>query len=246
MNLLVVDDEYYIVQGILNFVNKEELMIDEIFTAYSADQARRILEKETVDLLLLDIEMPKENGLEFMEWMRQNDYTITTIILTGHQRFDYAHQALEMHCYSYLLKPVNRAKLNSVLGRALRYLRTNKAQPPRRTSDESTEAPESDFVKTVRKYIMDNLSNPDLSRATIAVAIHMNPDYLSYLFHNEFGETLTSYILKSRIDQAKYLIRYSYMPINNICYEVGFKSLSHFYKHFKKLTGMTPLQYKEQ
>jgi len=245
MNLLVVDDEYYIVQGILNYLDRDQLGFEEIYTAYSAEQARHILEKKIIDVMICDIEMPKENGLELMDWMRRQNIWVTTIVLSGHQRFDYAQTALELHCYSYILKPVTKAKLNNVLTRAVRSIQAGGAEVQPKAAEPAPEVLESEFVRTVRRYISDHLNDPELTRSSIAEAIHMNPDYLSYCFHNEFGETLTSYIIKTRIDQAKYLIKNSFMPINTICYEVGFKSVSYFYKQFKRLTGMTPQQYKE-
>jgi len=245
MNLLVVDDEYYIVQGIIGYLDKEQLGIDKVYPAYSADQARHILEKKQVDLMICDIELPKENGLELMDWMRSKNIWVTTIVLSGHQRFDYAQTALELHCYSYILKPVTKVKLNNVLSRAIRSMNPERPAAVTGEAAPKSEELESDFVRTVRKYITDHLNDPELNRSSIAEAIHMNPDYLSYCFHNEFGETLTAYIVKTRIDQARYLIKNSFMPINTICYEVGFKSVSYFYKQFKRLTGLTPQQYKE-
>ena len=71
MNLLIIDDEYYIVQGLEGMIDKEELGIDRIFTAYSAQQGLNVLKKEEVDLMLLDVEMPKETGLELLEQLNK-------------------------------------------------------------------------------------------------------------------------------------------------------------------------------
>ena len=106
MNLLITDDEYYIVQGLVGMLDKEELGIDNVFTAYSAEQALNIIRKEQVDLMLLDIEMPKETGFELLERLRGERRRIITIILSGHQRFDYAREAINYQCYNYLLKPI--------------------------------------------------------------------------------------------------------------------------------------------
>ena len=81
MNLLITDDEYYIVQGLVGMLDKEELGIDNVFTAYSAEQALNVIRKEQVDLMLLDIEMPKETGFELLERLRSERRRIITIIL---------------------------------------------------------------------------------------------------------------------------------------------------------------------
>ena len=62
MTILIVDDEFYLVQGVKKALNWEDYGIDTIYTAYSADQARKVYEENHVDILLCDIEMPRENG----------------------------------------------------------------------------------------------------------------------------------------------------------------------------------------
>ena len=244
MNLLIVDDEYYIVQGLTGMIDNEELGIDEIFTAYSAEQARKILEKEDVDVMLLDVEMPKETGLELLEELRQKGISTTTIILSGHQRFDYAQEAIHYHCFNYLLKPIGKQNLNYELSRAVAFV-NSKLGKPELDAGSDVNSKDSEFVCSVRHYIRDNLSDPNLSRVNIANAIHLTPDYLSFTFHKEFGTTLTSYITSVRMDHAKSLLKKSNASIAEIAEQVGIPNLSYFYRQFKKVTGKTPQQYRE-
>ena len=67
------------------------LGIEQAFPAYSASQAKRIFEgSQDIDILLTDIEMPRETGLQLVEWLHENDFHPIVLVLTGHQRFDYA------------------------------------------------------------------------------------------------------------------------------------------------------------
>ena len=244
MNLLIIDDEYYIVQGLEGMIDREELGIDNIFTAYSAQQGLAILRKEQVDLMLLDIEMPKETGLELLEQLNREGLQTTTIILSGHQRFDYAQEAIHYHCFNYLLKPIGKQRLNQELAHAISFLRSGQADPePVAGSDIKVD--DSGFVQTVRSYICDHLSDADLNRVKIAEAIHLNPDYLSFCFHKEFETTLTAYITSKRMDQAKYLLKNTSMSITEIAEQVGIPNTSYFYRQFKKATGKTPQRYRE-
>ena len=113
MNILVVDDEFYIVQGIIKNTNWESLGITEVFPAYSAKQAQKIIETNDVDILLTDIEMPGENGFELIEWIQKEHYNIIPVILTSHQRFDYAQKAISMHCLGYILKPIEKVSFEN-------------------------------------------------------------------------------------------------------------------------------------
>ena len=244
MNLLIIDDEYYIVQGLEGMINKEELGIDKIFTAYSAEQGRQILKKEDVDVMLLDVEMPKETGLELLEELRQENVRTTTIILSGHQRFDYAQEAIHYHCFNYLLKPIGKQSLNHELSRAVSFVRSKQVGPVLEKGADA-ESQDSDFVRQVRCYIHDHLADEDLNRVSIANAVHLTPDYLSFTFHKEFGTTLTAYITSARMDQAKSMLRKTNTSIAEIAEQVGVPNLSYFYRQFKKATGKTPQQYRE-
>ena len=67
MNLLIVDDEIVTTQVLEEQLDRALLSIDQIYVAYNTSMARDILQKNKVELILCDIEMPKENGIHFLE-----------------------------------------------------------------------------------------------------------------------------------------------------------------------------------
>lgn len=254
MNILIVDDEYYIVQGITKIISESFTEFDCIYEAYSTEQAKRIIEKESIDILITDIEMPRENGLSLVSWIYSNAYPIICMILSGHQRFDYAQKALKLHCASYVLKPVDKMQLCDEIQHALDLLQNQAHQrsaaaissiAPAET-DQAQPAEDEDFVFRVRTYIYSNLSDPDLNRSSIAEYLHMSPDYLSYVFHQKFNQTLNAYITSMRIDKAKELLERTNWGMDVIAEKTGFSSSSYFHKQFKKITGITPQQYRSE
>ena len=94
-------------------------------------------------------------------------------------------------------------------------------------------------------FAQKQMSDPDLNRMQIAEAVHLNPDYLSYTFHKEFGNTLTAYITSVRMDQAKYLLKHTNTSIDQIAEQVGIPNVSYFYRQFKKTMGKTPQMYRK-
>jgi len=66
MNLLIVDDEIVTTQVLEEQLDRALLSIDQIYVAYNTSMARDILQKNKVELILCDIEMPKE--MEFIFW----------------------------------------------------------------------------------------------------------------------------------------------------------------------------------
>ena len=75
-----------------------------------------------MDLAICDIEMPDQSGLELMGWIEEHSPDTETIILSCHDEFAYAQQAMRMHCMEYVLKPVRYEVLTEVLERAVKAI----------------------------------------------------------------------------------------------------------------------------
>jgi two-component system, response regulator YesN len=119
INLMIVDDEVIAIKGIECDIDKERLDIEELFTAFDINQAKEVLNKHRIDIILCDIEMPQGNGLELLAWVRENYPRTECIFLTCHASFDYAKQAIELGSLDYLLKPIPSDKLEAVLLKAI-------------------------------------------------------------------------------------------------------------------------------
>ncbi|MEK3914259.1 response regulator [Paenibacillus sp. FSL H7-0331] len=103
--LLVVDDERVAVKGIVRGIDWSETPVTRVLEAYDTLSAIDMMERESVDLLVTDIEMPDKNGIELLEWVNDNRPAVKTVILTGHADFEYARRAVQLGCYEYVLKP---------------------------------------------------------------------------------------------------------------------------------------------
>ncbi len=115
MNLLIVDDDMLAVEGIERMLDKEKLGIKKIFTAYNIASAKEVIMDNDVDILLCDIEMPKGNGIELVEWINEQEYDMVCMFLTSHARFDYASKAVKMQVNDYILKPVPKNDLEKAI-----------------------------------------------------------------------------------------------------------------------------------
>lgn len=115
MNLLIVDDEIVTTQVLEEQLDRELLSIDQIYVAYNTSMARDILQKNKVELILCDIEMPKENGIHFLKWVREQKIQTEVIFLTSHEKFEYAYGAVQNGAANYLLKPIDMNKINQTL-----------------------------------------------------------------------------------------------------------------------------------
>ena len=247
MNILIVDDEFYIVKNIVENVDWNKLGIQKQFTAYSAMQAKRILEgSEDIDILLTDIDMPRESGLDLVAWMRQNDIHPIVMVLTGHQKFSYAQEALNLHIFYYCLKPIEISDLEAKLLEVVTEAKKNRIiqKEALEIGLQMEEEASSDPIAVIKTFVKDHLDSPNLNRDAIAEAVHMNPDYMSHLFSQKTGKSLSSYIIDKRVSRAKKLLVNSSHSLQEISDMCGFSSASYFHRTFKKCCGVTPQTYR--
>lgn len=94
-------------------------------------------------------------------------------------------------------------------------------------------------------YIQLNLHR-DLSVSYLARRANLHTDYFSRLFHQHTGERPVKYIHEKRIERAQYLIGTTQMTYAEIATKTGFENVFYFSKIFKKITGMSPGNYKKQ
>ncbi|MEA5060251.1 HTH-type transcriptional activator RhaR [bioreactor metagenome] len=107
------------------------------------------------------------------------------------------------------------------------------------------EARYSKVIRNAIEYINNNLSER-ITVTDIADNVFVHPNYLSSLFKKETGTSISSYITSHRVEEAKYFIRYSSNSLSDIANFYQFCSQSHFIAAFKKQTGLTPAQYRNQ
>ena len=95
----------------------------------------------------------------------------------------------------------------------------------------------------VANYIQHNLSLP-ITVQDIADALYMSRPYLSKKFKDEAGISVSDFIHKQKIDEAKRLLKYTDKSLLAISVYLGFSSQSHFTRTFKKMTGKLPKEYR--
>lgn len=128
MNILIVDDEAFSVEGIQSNVDWEALGIVQVFTAYSMKQAQEVFltPQVTVDLMVCDIEMPKGSGIDLMNWVRGEGFHTVCIFLTCYSQFEYTSRAIQLQIFEYLLKPISYKALGETIERAIRQVLSNR------------------------------------------------------------------------------------------------------------------------
>ena len=256
MNLLIVDDEIFVIQGLLDSVNWSQLGLDKVFVANSFAQAVNIFMENEINILLSDIEMPYGSGIDLVEWVKSHYPETECIFLTCHSDFGYAQQAIKLKCLDYVLKPVKPDVLEQVLKNAIQLIRTKEKNKEYQQygelyvknmmKEEESESNEiSNHLEMVEDYIRTHIGDP-LTVEGLAKYVHLNPDYLTRSFKKKHNQTLINYITEQRMFLAKELLSKSNMSISMISAKVGYPNYSYFTKIFKKFYGVSPREYRQK
>lgn len=110
-----VDDEINNFELFEKLVDWEENGFRIVWKATDGNEALQNFERERADLLLVDIQMPVMNGLEFVRYIRESDQDVQIILISAFNEFSYAQQAIRYGVQDYLLKPVSRIVLNQII-----------------------------------------------------------------------------------------------------------------------------------
>ena len=95
-------------------------------------------------------------------------------------------------------------------------------------------------------YIQENFCDNKLSLKQISETFGMHESYISNVFKNALGENLSVYIERLRIEKACDMVKNTDMKIQEIADAVGYTSDASFRRAFKKITGVSPLEYREK
>lgn len=99
-------------------------------------------------------------------------------------------------------------------------------------------------IKRSLMFIDENIDK-DLSLQKVATYFKLSKNYFSLLFKKEMKICFSKFLIQTRINKAKKLLRTSSMSVKEISRKVGYKYVSSFEHDFKKKTRLTPLEYKK-
>ncbi len=112
-------------------------------------------------------------------------------------------------------------------------------------SGEPSDARTSRECDLVRRYI-DNHFKENLSLDQLAQLAHLNKYYLAHAFRREFGVSPINYLISRRIEESRFLLRETDHTLSLIAQILGFSSLSYFSQCFRRVEGVSPLEYRRR
>lgn len=225
---LIVDDEPDTLDLHARIIQSQSSS-NRVLKAINGRQALDILQKDTVDLVLLDLQMPELDGFGVLEAMRASDLTreIPVIVVSGKSLTE-----TEMIRLNEGVAVVLKKGLFS-MEETLRHIDSALERKRRLSMDAQR------LVRMAMAYLHEHFSGP-ISRWDLAQYVCISEDYLTYCFRQELGTTPMQYLQRYRVNQAKPLLKNSQKSITEIALEVGFTDSGYFSRVFRRQTGMSP------
>ncbi|MFI3211975.1 MAG: response regulator [Eubacteriales bacterium] len=115
----------------------------------------------------------------------------------------------------------------------------------KKVGEELVDSESQNTIDGILSYINDNITNPELSLTMISEEFYISANYLSQLFKNKVNDNISKHIENKRILLAMELMRMKDASVLTVANGVGFSDPNYFAKVFKKVTGMTPSQYRK-
>ncbi|MCB9076951.1 MAG: response regulator [Anaerolineaceae bacterium] len=264
--LVVADDISIIRAHIVRIITQEKPEIQPIVEARNGQEALSLVDQTRPDIVLMDIKMPELDGLEATRLIRTRYPTIKTIILTAHDEFVYAQQALRLGAADYLLKPVRPNQLLVALSQVQNQIRQEQQQRENFYKlahrqhlllEDDSPAVKENFqtyqnlstqdespVQQAIDYIHNHLSQPELSLNVVANTVNLSASHLAFLLKATLGVSYIQYVTYLRLEQAKILLKTTTMNIATVAEMIGYANPAYFYRLFQRETHMTPTVYR--
>jgi two-component system response regulator YesN len=128
MNVLLVDDEDYVLDFLEEQIPWSRIGDITIYKAGSAEEALEIARNTELQIVVTDIRMPETSGLELLAILREDYPDLKVVLLSGYSEFEYARKALQHGAADYLLKPVTEDEVVSCLQKVLVLIDEEKRQ----------------------------------------------------------------------------------------------------------------------
>lgn len=199
VKLMIVDDEQIVRDGIRFIVEKTfQDSIEIVYSAKTGREAIEAYEDYRPQIIFMDIQMPGINGLDAIKAIKAMNNQVKCVIISAYEQFEYAKSAMELGVNEYILKPINKARLESVLRQIIADIERERAQKNKEI--ETQEKMDRIIPVLEYGYIYSILMNDEYQKE--------NSDYYSllniqkeygYMMVIEFGDGNTPKNLENKI-----------------------------------------------
>lgn len=254
LRILVVDDEPAVREGLATWLGQRQFLVR---TAASLRSAARELTQHPPDVLLLDVRLGQENGLELVEELRAANSGIPCVILTAHAGPYEGFRARDLGVASLLEKPSSPDKIAAELRRVAALPNSSVTVLKMPTSEHdvrphSVPADETDTIASAPPlrarlavaYIERSFTSASLTVSEISDHVGVTPERLSRIFQKAWGKTPLVVINELRIANARQLLGDPRLSLGQVAASCGYRSTRQLNRWFRTFLGKGPTSWR--
>ena len=253
VRLMVVEDDAEMLQFVSGILTPSYHVLRAVDGQDGLEKASQL----QPDLIISDINMPRMNGWQMLEQLKQHTETshIPVVLLTANGTLDNRIKGATEGVDDYIVKPFSPdyllARVKTILTRQEQMRRrfletyTQSASEEPAAEEPKLSKPDAEMMEKLRTYMEEHLAD-DTPIQTLADHVGMSRT----LFYNKVkgitGLTPVDFYRKYHIERAAQLMREEGLTVSEACYRTGFSDPKYFSKVFKKFTGQSPSEYKNE
>ena len=244
--VVLIDDEAVVVEGLMKVVDWERYGCTVVDTAYNAAKGAIAIRSHAPQIIFTDIKMPDVDGLTMLAGLKSEFPEMQVTVLTGHQDFKYAQQAVTLGVTRLLLKPSRMEDIDEAMSAMIANLDKGKDAAKAESEEPDEEHSANSFiVRQALAYLEENFAQK-MTLQDIADHCYVSQWHLSKLLNKHTGKNFYELLNETRIGAAKRLLRDPSLKIGDICELVGYADTGHFSRVFKKIEGMSANEYRNR
>jgi two-component system cell cycle response regulator len=244
-SILIVDDN----EEILDFLEADLGDHYQVFKAHHGLEALKILQEESIQLVVSDVMMPEMDGFELCKKIKSNFESchIGVILLTAKNTLQSKIEGLELGADAYIEKPFSPRHLQAQISALMmnkNKLKDFYAQSPlAHMKSLAYNKADEQFLESLNNAINAHIEESDLDVDHIARYLNMSRPTLYRKIKGVSNLSPSELIHVARLKKAAELFSEGNTRISEVAMMVGYTSAHHFARNFQKQFGMTPSEY---
>jgi YesN/AraC family two-component response regulator len=238
--VVLIDDEKRIVEGLRKVVRWQDFGCQVVGDAGDAIRGAALIREARPHILFTDIRMPGDDGLTMLAGLRSEFPDMQVVVLTGYREFTYAQEAIRLGVTRFLLKPSKLDEIHDALRVATERL---SGQTSSGGENKESRYAQSHIVNHALAYMEAHFAEK-LTLQEVADSCYVSQWHLSKLLNKQTDGTFYDALNEIRVREAKRLLADPKLRVGDIGALVGYQDSAHFARVFKKLTGMSANEYR--
>lgn len=243
MKIIIAEDEQRAREGFSKLLSTIPGDYELIAQAANGQTALEMILRLKPDVVFTDIKMPFLDGLALIQAVRAQNLSTEFVVISAYADFELARQSISLDVAEYILKPVTREDIERTLCRFRQRIDGGRRYSVQQAQNLRQKYPDAHPLILRALDVVQNCYAGKINQRELAEGLGISPEYFSYLFSKNIGETFSSFLRTYRIQQAQELYREGGCDRKDVPYAVGFSDAKYFNQVFRKVTGKSPTEY---